>query len=113
MAARATAKAVNELEALKKQLAAQGQELLHREALNKEQAARIEKLTFEIDYLSRWVPQGVDDDTVREVIRVAVMETRVSDPKQAGQLIGHIMKNGPKGLDGAQVSRLVREALGE
>lgn len=73
----------------------------------------VEKLTFEIEYLSRWVPQGVDDDTVREVIRVALMELRVSDPKQAGQLIGHIMKNGPKGLDGGQVSRLVREALGE
>lgn len=73
----------------------------------------VDKLTFEIDYLARWVPQGADDDAVREVIRVALMELRVSDPKQAGQLIGHIMKNGPKGLDGAQVSRLVREALGE
>ena len=73
----------------------------------------VDKLTFEIEYLARWVPQGADDDAVREVIRVALMELRVSDPKQAGQLIGHIMKNGPKGLDGAQVSRLVREALGE
>lgn len=54
MAARATAKAVDELEALKKQLAAQSQELLHREALIKEQAARIEKLTFEIARLRRW-----------------------------------------------------------
>jgi uncharacterized protein YqeY len=73
----------------------------------------VDKLSFEIEYLGRWLPQGADDDAVREVIRVALMELRVSDPKQAGQLIGHIMKNGPKGLDGAQVSRLVREALGE
>ena len=29
------------------------------------------------------------------------MELRVTDPKQAGQVIGHIMKNGPKGLDGS------------
>jgi uncharacterized protein len=72
----------------------------------------VDKLTFEIDYLSRWVPKGIDDSAVKEVIRVALMELRVSDPKQAGQVIGHIMKNGPKGLDGAVVSRLVREALG-
>lgn len=44
----------DELEALKKQLAAQVQELMHREALIKEQAARIEKLTFEIARLRRW-----------------------------------------------------------
>jgi uncharacterized protein YqeY len=72
----------------------------------------VAKLTFEIDYLSRWVPKGADDTVVKEVVRVALMELRVSDPKQAGQVIGHIMKNGPKGLDGAAVSRLVREALG-
>ena len=72
----------------------------------------VDKLTFEIEYLGRWVPQGADDATVKEVVRVALMELRASDPKQAGLVIGHIMKNGPKGLDGAQVSRLVREALG-
>jgi transposase len=54
MAQRVTVNAVNELEALKKQLAAQVQELMHREALIKEQAARIEKLTFEIARLRRW-----------------------------------------------------------
>jgi uncharacterized protein YqeY len=72
----------------------------------------VDKLTFEIEYLARWVPKGAEDAAVREVIRVALMELRATDPKQAGQVIGHIMKNGPKGLDGAQVSRLVREALG-
>jgi uncharacterized protein len=72
----------------------------------------VDKLTFEIDYLARWLPKGADEGTVKEVIRVALMELRASDPKQAGQVIGHIMKNGPKGLDGAVVSRLVREALG-
>jgi uncharacterized protein YqeY len=73
-----------------------------------------DKLTFEIDYLSRWLPdQGDMEDQAREAVRVALMELRVTDPKQAGQVIGHIMKNGPSGLDGATVSRLVREALGE
>ena len=51
-------------------------------------------------------------DRGAQVVRVALMELRVTDPKQAGQVIGHIMKNGPKGLDGSLVSKLVREALG-
>lgn len=72
----------------------------------------VDKLTFEIEYLARWVPRGADEDKVREVVRVALMELRANDPKQAGQVIGHIMKNGPKGLDGATVSKVVHEVLG-
>lgn len=72
----------------------------------------VAKLTFEIDYLARWLPTGPGEEETREVVRVAIMELRASDPKQFGQVIGHIMKNGPKGMDGALVSRLVREALG-
>lgn len=72
-----------------------------------------EKLAWEIEYLARWLPSAADEDKTREVVRVALMELRVSDPKQAGQVIGHIMKNGPKGMDGALVSKLVREALGD
>lgn len=72
----------------------------------------VEKLTFEIDYLSRWLPAAAGEDETREVVRVALMELRAADPRQAGQVIGHIMKNGPKGMDGAVVARLVREALG-
>ena len=40
------------------------------------------------------------------------MELQADDPKQMGQVIGHIMKNGPGGLDGALVAQYVREALG-
>ncbi len=73
-----------------------------------------EKLTWEIEYLTRWLPDlSATEEEAREAVKVALMELRVTDPKQAGRVIGHIMKNGPSGLDGAVVSRLVREALGE
>lgn len=74
-----------------------------------EQAA---KLTYEIDYLDRWVPKSLSEEEHHEVVRVAILELKADDPKQMGQVIGHIMKNGPGGLDGALVSRLVRDALG-
>jgi len=70
------------------------------------------KLAYEIDYLERWAPKALSEDDTREVVRVAILELKADDPKKMGQVIGHIMKNGPGGLDGAVVSRLVREALG-
>jgi len=73
----------------------------------------VDKLTFEIEYLARWLPSTLGEDETRKVVDIAIKELRASDPKQAGQVIGHIMKKGPLGVDGAMVSRLVREALGE
>jgi len=75
-------------------------------------ADAVEKLTFEIEYLERWLPSTLGEAETREVVDIAIKELRANDPKQAGQVIGHIMKNGPLGMDGALVSRLVREALG-
>lgn len=74
-------------------------------------AEAAEKLGFEIDYLARWLPKGLSEEKTREVVDIAIKELRATDPKQVGQVIGHIMKNGPAGADGALVSRLVREAL--
>lgn len=73
----------------------------------------VEKLTFEIDYLARWLPATLDEGETRKVVDIAIKELKATNTKQAGQVIGHIMKNGPIGMDGALVSRLVREALGE
>lgn len=73
----------------------------------------VEKLTFEIDYLARWLPATLDEGETRKVVDIAIKELKATNAKQAGQVIGHIMKNGPIGMDGALVSRLVREALGE
>lgn len=70
------------------------------------------KLAFEIDYLGRWQPKLLDEAQTREVVAIAIKELKAADPKQAGKVIGHIMKNGPVGMDGALVSRIVREALG-
>jgi uncharacterized protein YqeY len=81
-------------------------------ALGERGAEAVIKLTFEIDYLSRWLPQGLSEDETREVVRIAIKELQATDAKQLGQVVGHIMKNGPKGVDGATVKRLVGEALG-
>jgi uncharacterized protein YqeY len=74
--------------------------------------AQEEKLAFEIDYLGRWLPETIGEEETRAIVDGAIAELGADDPKMAGRVIGHVMKTGPDGLDGALVNRLVRERLG-
>lgn len=69
------------------------------------------KLRAEIEFLQRWLPEAPSDEEVAAVVDRAIAELGVEDPKQAGRVIGHVMKSNP-GLDGATVNRVVRERLG-
>ncbi len=70
------------------------------------------KLGFEIDYLQRWLPAaGASDVEIDQIVRDALNELGADGPKQAGRVIGHIMKTHP-GLDGGKVNAAVRAALG-
>ena len=74
--------------------------------------SRAEKLEWEIEYLSRWLPRTAGEEETRALVSAAVAELGADDPKMAGRVIGHIMRHGPDGLDGALVNRIVREELG-
>lgn len=74
--------------------------------------AMAEKLGFEVDYLSRWLPQKLDEDATRALVRSAIDELGVAgDEKSAGRVTGQLMKSHGQDLDGGMVSRLVREEL--
>ncbi len=70
------------------------------------------KLGFEIEYLSRWLPSVLDEAATRSLVYEAITDLSVDDPKQAGRVVGHIMKDHKGEVDGALVNRLVRDALG-
>lgn len=73
-----------------------------------------EKLAFEVDYLSKWLPQKLGADETRELARAAIAELGVAgDEKAAGRVTGHLMKSRGGDLDGSLVSRIVREELQE
>ena len=72
-----------------------------------------EKLAFEVEYLSRWLPTKLDDDATRDLVVKAIEELGVAgDEKAAGRVTGPLMKSRGKDLDGGLVNRLVREELG-
>ena len=75
-------------------------------------AAMAEKLGWEVQYLSRWLPKKLDAESTAALVRSAIEELGVGgDPKASGRVIGHIMKAHKDEVDGGLVSRLVAEAL--
>ena len=75
-------------------------------------AAMAAKLGYEVEYLSRWLPQKMDEGATRALILEAIAELGAAgDEKAAGRVTGHVMKAHGKDLDGGLVNRLVREEL--
>jgi hypothetical protein len=71
-----------------------------------------DKLAFEVEYLSQWLPTKLDEPQTRRLVAAAVEELGVSgDEKAAGRVTGHLMKNHGEDLDGSLVNRLVRKEL--
>lgn len=71
-----------------------------------------DKLAFEVEYLSRWLPQKLDEAGTRGLVREAIGELDVAgDEKAAGRVTGHLMKSHGKDLDGQLVNTIVREEL--
>lgn len=71
-----------------------------------------DKLEFEVEYLSRWLPKKLDEAETRKLVTDAIAELGVAgEEKAAGRVTGHLMKTHGKDLDGGLVNRLVREEL--
>lgn len=76
-------------------------------------APMVAKLSYEVEYLARWLPARLNEAATRALVRRAVAELGVEgDPKAAGKVTGHLMKAHKDELDGPLVNRLVREELG-
>ncbi len=75
-------------------------------------AEMVAKLGWEVDYLSRWLPQKLDEEATRNLVRHAIAALGVGgDPKASGRVIGQVMKAHKDEVDGGLVNRLVTEEL--
>ena len=70
------------------------------------------KLSYEVDYLSRWLPSRLDEHRSRQLVRDTISRLGVEgQPRAQGRVMGQIMKDHRPQVDGGLVSRLVREEL--
>jgi uncharacterized protein YqeY len=82
------------------------------ESLGERGLSQVEGLSFEIEYLSQFLPESLSEEDTRTLVRQTIAELGVDDPKMKGRVIGAVMQAG-EGLDGALVARLAGEELGD
>ncbi len=71
----------------------------------------VKTLGFEVSYLSRWLPTMMDEEQTRALVTQAIADLSLTDAKQAGRVVGHLMKDHKGKLDGGLASKLARELL--
>ena len=74
-------------------------------------AESLPQLDFEIELCGRFLPKMAGEDDVRAAAKEAITRMAVSDPKQAGKVMGDIMKTNKGKFDPAMVKRIVEEEL--
>jgi hypothetical protein len=80
------------------------------DALGERGREQADKLAFEIDYLSAFLPQKLDEAETRALVDQTIVDLGATDAKMTGQVIGAVMKSG-EDVDGGLVARLVKDAL--
>jgi uncharacterized protein len=74
-------------------------------------AAQAGALRFEIEFCERYLPKTMDDAAVRALVTERIATLGISDPKQAGRLVGEIMKTHKGQVEAGDVKRIAEELL--
>ena len=80
-------------------------------AVGERGAEAIAQLDFEIGFCAQFLPKAASDDEVRSIVRETVARLGASDAKQAGRVVGEIMKAHKGKIEAATVKRMVDEEL--
>ena len=69
-----------------------------------------EKIQFEIDFLSTYLPEQLSNEEVEKIVDEVLSELGNVDISQMGRVIGAVMAKGD-GIDGSIVSKIVKDKL--
>lgn len=81
------------------------------EAAGERGKEQVDKLSFEIDYLSAYLPQKLGPEETRALVVTTIADLGAADPADRGKVIGAVMRSGQE-LDGSLVASIVAEELG-
>ena len=82
------------------------------EAMGERGAEQVGLLTFEIDYLDRYLPKTLDEAATTELVSRTIAELGADENTPAGKVIGAVMRSG-ESVDGALVNKIVQKQLTE
>ena len=72
----------------------------------------VERLSYEVEYFSEFLPEKLDDAALRALVVQAVQETGAVGGKMAGKVMGHIMKTHKDSVEPSSLKRIIAEVLG-
>jgi uncharacterized protein len=73
--------------------------------------AQVAQLRFEIEYLERWLPKGLDEAALRALVRERLSALGVTDARQVGRVVGDILKTHKGQVEAGDVKRIAEELL--
>ena len=74
-------------------------------------AAQAATLRFELQFCERYLPKGMDEAAVRALVKERLAALGITDAKQAGRLVGDIMKTHKGQVEAGDVKRIAEEIL--
>ena len=74
---------------------------------------QVEKLRFEIDFCSRFLPATLDEAHLEQLVRDRIAVLEVKEPKQIGRLVGDVMKTHKGQVEPGDVKRIAERVLAE
>ena len=74
-------------------------------------AAQAAQLKFEIEYLERWLPKGLDEAGLRALVRERLTALGITDAKQVGRLVGDVLKTHKGQVEAGDVKRVAEQLL--
>jgi uncharacterized protein YqeY len=81
------------------------------EKLGDRGAAQVAQLRFEIAFCERFLPKGMDEGSLRALVRERLQALGIADVKQVGRLVGDVVKTHKGQVDAADVKRVAEEVL--
>jgi uncharacterized protein YqeY len=80
-------------------------------AVGERGASALPQLDFEIELCGKFLPKMAGEDEVRAAVKEAIARLSITDPKQAGRLMGEIMKANKGKFEAGMVKKFVDEEL--
>jgi uncharacterized protein YqeY len=85
--------------------------LVEFEKVGERGAAQVAQLRFEIALCEGYLPKGLDEIALRDLVRERLASLGIADAKQVGRLVGDVMKTHKGQVEAGDVKRVAEELL--
>ena len=85
--------------------------LVEFEKVGERGAAQVDQLRFEIGLCEGYLPKGLDESALRELVRERLTTLGITDAKQVGRLVGDVLKTHKGQVEAGDVKRVAEDLL--